>query len=944
MIALLPFSLAAPSEVYLGALFPMFRTQNANFGIDSSGIRRFASFYMAIKEINDKTDGVEDWLLPNTQLKYALRDSKRDDSSAFFGALALTREVFGGKGVSGIIGAASSGPTASAAIVTSRSQTPQISYSASSPLLSSGKTYSYFLRTVPSDAFQSEAIVDILYELFEYTTVSTIASTDSYGSAGMAAFLSAAASHNPPIAVLTSQNFANDATDFTEQMSSLKNVDSRVVVIFCQGSDSGAVLSAAYDAGVAGPGFLWFGSDAVTIDSTWLNPKANMELEERRVAIMKGFFGLNPSAGSSTFDSYFARLNARPSTVGNGAGSCNTETDDEGTYIWQQDHDNDATTPNACSGFDFQSPDTYAPFAYDATYAMARALHQLIEVEGKSTVVGSELWAALLGKVNFEGVTGTVAFNDASDHPDLEYHGDRRIGVQYKLFNYQSFTQGLVVVGTWSSRGGNSTWAERFTKATASDGTEVALVFSTDDNSKPIVPVPAHSLNLVPAAIYTMAIMLSLVSIVFSVLFSIWTIWKRNHPVLKASQPNFLLLVAIGCAISLAAIFPMAKDHADYAKYNKVDDALTGPGHYPDLDSACNMQIWFYCAGFAITYGALFVKLWRIKKIYLNPAKRVVITQPQMFARVLLLLLIECGLCLLISIHTPMHYEVSVVSSNAQNIVTESRGQCVADSKIWLYFAAIIALQGSFLIYGNWLVYAMRAVPSEFNEGKFIGFSLANNMQTTLIAVLLCFMTYDSPTIFFIMRWIAVFLVETCTLMLMFIPKIYAVHFPNWGRNSTMAAVNEMRKNASPGPSPGPRCLRVNAKIAPTSSRSNSVASVDEPPPKPNPVNAGALQLRADELKILTDTSLLMQEEAGSWTSDLAKLMTLDADRPVKSLMQDISQLLVEGLRLRRLREEVTKVPVRDQAGAPISGVDKDAMDSMVSQVPKERAIAVDPM
>ena len=42
-------------------------------------------------ELNNKTDGVADDLLPNTTLQFALRASKRDDSRAFFGALPLSR-------------------------------------------------------------------------------------------------------------------------------------------------------------------------------------------------------------------------------------------------------------------------------------------------------------------------------------------------------------------------------------------------------------------------------------------------------------------------------------------------------------------------------------------------------------------------------------------------------------------------------------------------------------------------------------------------------------------------------------------------------------------------------------------------------------------------------------------------------------------------------------
>ena len=36
-----------------------------------TALPNFSSFFMAIKEINDKTDGVADTLLPNTQLQFA---------------------------------------------------------------------------------------------------------------------------------------------------------------------------------------------------------------------------------------------------------------------------------------------------------------------------------------------------------------------------------------------------------------------------------------------------------------------------------------------------------------------------------------------------------------------------------------------------------------------------------------------------------------------------------------------------------------------------------------------------------------------------------------------------------------------------------------------------------------------------------------------------------
>ena len=87
---------------------------------------------------------------------------------------------------------------------------------------------------------------------------------------------------------------------------------------------------------------------------------ANMATEERRVAIMKGYFGLIPDFAGAPYNEYFARLQAQPSTVGAGPGACDTAVDDDSpaTFIWQQDHDNNLSTPLECGGFDFTLPDT----------------------------------------------------------------------------------------------------------------------------------------------------------------------------------------------------------------------------------------------------------------------------------------------------------------------------------------------------------------------------------------------------------------------------------------------------------------------------------------------------------------------------------------------------------------------------------------------------------
>ena len=53
----------------VGGLFPQFRLDSKQkYVIDEAGVRRMAGALLAIDRVNNKTDGVYDNLLPNTQV------------------------------------------------------------------------------------------------------------------------------------------------------------------------------------------------------------------------------------------------------------------------------------------------------------------------------------------------------------------------------------------------------------------------------------------------------------------------------------------------------------------------------------------------------------------------------------------------------------------------------------------------------------------------------------------------------------------------------------------------------------------------------------------------------------------------------------------------------------------------------------------------------------
>jgi branched-chain amino acid transport system substrate-binding protein len=157
-LMLFSFSFSAPTEVRLGGLFPLFRLSGE---VLSSGQVRLASFLMAVRDINADAS-----VLPNTTVKVSIRDTKFNVGKTFFSSLDLVTKSFKGKGVDACIGAASSGESEAAATVFSHFSTVQISYSSTSPLLSTRINSPYFARTCPSDAFQGAAMADIVSKYY----------------------------------------------------------------------------------------------------------------------------------------------------------------------------------------------------------------------------------------------------------------------------------------------------------------------------------------------------------------------------------------------------------------------------------------------------------------------------------------------------------------------------------------------------------------------------------------------------------------------------------------------------------------------------------------------------------------------------------------------------------------------------------------------------------
>ncbi|XP_075330716.1 extracellular calcium-sensing receptor-like [Odontesthes bonariensis] len=185
-------------DVVLGGLFEVHYTssfpeqtftsepqQPSCKGFDTQGFRLAMTMAYAIEEINKNSN-----LLPNVTLGYSIYDNCGALVIGFSGALSLVSgrdEQFllqancsGIPPVLGVVGDAYSTFSITMSNVLGLFKMPIVSYFSTCSCLSDRQRFPSFFRTIPSDAFQVRAMIQILKH-FGWTWVGLLVSDDDYG-------------------------------------------------------------------------------------------------------------------------------------------------------------------------------------------------------------------------------------------------------------------------------------------------------------------------------------------------------------------------------------------------------------------------------------------------------------------------------------------------------------------------------------------------------------------------------------------------------------------------------------------------------------------------------------------------------------------------------------------------------------------------------------------
>ncbi|XP_058608204.1 extracellular calcium-sensing receptor-like [Onychostoma macrolepis] len=458
-------SMYQDGDVILGGLFQVhfftvfpdlsFKTEPEppyceKFDIDS--FQQAQTMAFAIDEINKNPN-----LLPNITLGYHLSDNCVRLGMAFRAAISLvsgTEKSFsnlnctGPPPVVGIVGDTSSTPSIAISSVLGLFRVPIVSYYATCSCLSDRKKYPSFFRTIPNDAFQVRAMVQILRH-FGWTWVGLIYSDDDYGIYAAQSFQQEMQLFGGCVAFSEILPHDNNHRDIHRIIGMIQASTARVVVVFSTSSFLLPLMDEVVSQNMTGR--QWIASEAWASEPEYHTP--------RLLPFLGGTLGIAVRRGEiQGLHDFLLRI--RPS---------NEPRNNMLRIFWENmfrcSYETGGTVKDGeqvkkvCTGQEdlstIKTPYTdvsglRAPYnVYKAVYALAHALHDLIQCEkgrgpfsgnGCADITNLKPWQLVhyLQKVNF-----TTGFGD---HVSFDKNGDAL--AIYDVLNWQPSSDGSIRIYT----------------------------------------------------------------------------------------------------------------------------------------------------------------------------------------------------------------------------------------------------------------------------------------------------------------------------------------------------------------------------------------------------------------------------------------------------------------------------------------------------------------
>ncbi|XP_064159318.1 extracellular calcium-sensing receptor-like [Anguilla rostrata] len=273
-----PASFSQPGDFVIGGVFQIHyyvTTTENNYtsrpkaphctgSLDFREVRFARTMVFAIMEINNSSE-----LLPGVTLGYEIHDSCGSVPVAVKVAFQLTNGIepvffpnqtcSKSATVHAVVGESNSSPTIAMSRILAPFGIPQVSHFATCACLSDKLQHPTFTRTIPSDYYQAAALARLVKH-FGWTWIGAVRSDSEYGNNGMAAFLQAAQAEGICVEYSEALYRTNPRAKVRRVAEVISRSTARVVVAFIAVGDMLVLLSELE--GMLMAPLQWIGSEA----------------------------------------------------------------------------------------------------------------------------------------------------------------------------------------------------------------------------------------------------------------------------------------------------------------------------------------------------------------------------------------------------------------------------------------------------------------------------------------------------------------------------------------------------------------------------------------------------------------------------------------------------------------------------------------------------------
>jgi len=244
--------------------------------------------------------------------------------------------------------------------------------------------------------------------------------------------------------------------------------------------------------------------------------------------------------------------------------------------------------------------------------------------------------------------------------------------------------------------------------------------------------------------------------------FSGWTWKNRMLRVVKVAQPDFLLMVSVGCIVMSSATIPLSFD-------DHSEDFTASQGQ-----RFCMAIPWLFVLGFTITFSALFAKTWRITWLIKagEQMQQVTVTKRDVGLPFVLLLLCNVVTLSVWNVVNPRQYvRLDATGTDEWNRVIATYGVCQSPNSEVPYLATLAVLNFGLLLMANIQAWRARHVKSLLSESQYIAAANAVGGQAFLIGMPLLFLSRTNPLSLYLTMVMLNFILCTAVATLIFVPR-----------------------------------------------------------------------------------------------------------------------------------------------------------------------------